>query len=102
MTKYQRRQYEIRYEIENYTCYKTNSPANHMAHRIANTKENRKKHGNMIDHNYNLVPVRDLTINDSFNIGNNPEKCNKLINIICIYVNKILTAKEITKMIEGE
>ena len=102
MTKYQRRQYEIRYEIENYTCYKTNSPANHMAHRIANTKANLKKYGGAIDHNFNLVPVRDLTINDSFNIGNNPAKCDKLIKLIIWNNQKIISAKEITEYIEGE
>ena len=102
MTKYQKKQYGIRYEIENEMCYKTNSHANHMAHRIANTKDNRKRYGNMIDHNFNLVPVRDLTINDSFNIGNNPEKCNILMNIICLRHSEALTAKEITEIIEGE
>ena len=50
------------------------------AHRIANTKANRKKYGKaIIDHIDNWASVCSLRCNSAMNIGNNPVKCDKLI-----------------------
>ena len=44
-----------------------------LAHRIANTKANRKRYGVLvIDHEANLRPVCSLTCNDKANIGGRP------------------------------
>jgi len=101
MTNYQKRQYEIRYEIEDYICYKSGKPAIMIAHRLSNGKSNRKLYGRLIDHNFNLVPVSDMKINDSFNIGNNPEKCRKLISLIENNIYDLISAKVITSIIEN-
>lgn len=53
------------------------------AHRIANTKINRKKWGDfVIDHPLNIAIVCSLPCNDKCNIGNNPGKCFELIEKI--------------------
>ena len=44
-----------------------------LAHRIANTKPNRKRYGApVIDHEANLRPVCSLACNDASNIGGRP------------------------------
>ena len=54
------------------------------AHRIANTKVNRKKYGkHIIDHIDNWAAVCSLRCNDAMNIGNNPVECDKLVLKIC-------------------
>jgi len=102
MTYYQRREYEKRYEIEKYRCAKTGKRATQIAHRISNSKVNRKLYGNKIDHNFNLVPVCDLESNDSFNIGGNPGKVTNLIYLIENCQDEDLTCDYITKFIEDE
>jgi hypothetical protein len=67
-----------------------------QAHRIANTKTNRKVFGNKIDRNENLVSVCCLECNDSYNIGNNPVKSAKLIAIIKENGRNVMT-KEIDR-----
>lgn len=54
------------------------------AHRIANTKSNRKKYGDMIiDHPMNIAIVCSLKCNDDCNIGfNKAETLNLLEKII--------------------
>lgn len=53
------------------------------AHRIANTKANRKKWGDfVINHPLNIAIVCSLPCNDKCNIGNNPGKCFELIEKI--------------------
>ena len=99
MTDKQRYQYNIRYTLDNYTCQSCGKPAKQMAHRIANTKTNRKVYGNKIDHNENLVSVCCLDCNGTYNIGNNPVKSAKLINIINEKVFYIKT-NEINRRLE--
>jgi hypothetical protein len=101
MTDFQKCEYAKRYEIENYLCYKTNSLATQMAHRIANNKTNRKKYGKLIDHNFNLVPVSSLEINDSFNIGMNDIRSLILIRLINENGNQIIKAESITELLGG-
>ena len=49
------------------------------AHRIANTKANRKKWGDVIiDHPLNIAIVCSLKCNDKCNIGNKPGDCYRL------------------------
>ena len=53
------------------------------AHRIANTKANRKKYGGfVIDHPLNIAIVCSLACNQSCNIGFNPGACLELIEQI--------------------
>ena len=60
------------------------------AHRIANTKTNRKKYGKaVIDHIDNWASVCSLRCNDAMNIGNNPVKCDKLV----LHIRKLTTGK---------
>jgi hypothetical protein len=83
MTDKQRTQYNIRYTLDEWLCQRCKKPARMQAHRIANTKVNRKVYGSkIIDDNKNLVSVCCLECNDSYNIGNNPEKCKKLVKLI--------------------
>ena len=50
-----------------------------VAHRIANTKSNRKKYGNeIIDHPLNKAVTHPGNCNDGMNIGMNPVKCRAL------------------------
>lgn len=91
MNDKQRYQYNIRYELDKRQCQKCGKAAKQMAHRIANTKTNRKVYGNIIDHNENLVSVCSLDCNGTFNIGNNPVKSAKLIAIINEKVHYIKT-----------
>lgn len=102
MNDKQKQQYKIRYEIENYLCYKSGKRAMNMAHRIANTKVNRKLYGNRIDHNFNLCPASSLEENDLFNIGNNPGKVRRLIELIDTRGNERLTAEYISNYIEDK
>lgn len=71
------------------------------AHRIAQSKVNRKKYGNeIIDHPYNIVwACVNNDCNDSFNIGNKPEKIKQLIWLIENCGNENLSAKKITDYI---
>lgn len=67
---------------DGYTCCfpGCGKPARHLAHRIANTKTNRKIYGDMvIDHDENVRSVcDDPTHNDYYNIGNQPAQAQKL------------------------
>jgi hypothetical protein len=76
--------------------------ATQIAHRIADTKANRKKYGRLIDHNFNLVPVSNLEVNSSFNIGMNDIKSLILILLIKNRGNAIIKAERITEIIGGE
>ena len=50
-----------------------------LAHRIANTIENRKIYGDaVIDHKLNLAVTHAGACNDAMNIGYNPEKSRTL------------------------
>jgi hypothetical protein len=93
MNDKQRYQYNIRYTLDAWSCQKCGRPATQMAHRIANTKTNRKIYGNKIDHNENLVSVCSLDCNSTYNIGNNPVKSAKLIAIINERVHYLKTAE---------
>lgn len=56
------------------------------AHRIANTKPNRAKYGDLvIDHTLNIAIVCSLACNQSCNIGNNPGKSLRLVKQIIEY-----------------
>lgn len=56
------------------------------AHRIANTEPNRNKWGSwVIDHPLNIAMVCSLNCNQVCNIGNNPEKCLRLVKRIVEY-----------------
>ena len=56
------------------------------AHRIANTKANRKKYGDLvIDHPLNIKIVCSLKCNDKCNIGYNKIECLKLVKEIAEY-----------------
>jgi hypothetical protein len=102
MDKYKSEQYSMRYEIENWLCSFTGLRASHMAHRIAQTKTNIQKYGKkIIHHNFNLVPVQTLEINDSYNIANKPNKRRKLIELIKMNGNERLTVKEINQILEA-
>jgi hypothetical protein len=53
------------------------------AHRIADTKANRRKWGDwIIDHTLNGEYVCSLKCNDALNCGNNPAKCYELVQRI--------------------
>jgi len=54
-----------------------------LAHRVARTRNHLDKYGTeVIDHDLNLVPVRNLTENDRCNIGNRPVEANELLQRI--------------------
>jgi len=74
-----------------------------IAHRIADTKVNRKVYGNhIIDHPYNKLWACILNkCNDRWNIGNNPEKCKKLVNLIFTCSGLRMSVEEINEMLEG-
>lgn len=56
------------------------------AHRIANTKANRAKFGDLVmDHQLNIAIVCSLKCNDSCNIGYNPGACIELARNIYDY-----------------
>ena len=81
MTKKQREQYERRYAIEGYAT-PGGLPARQMAHRIANTKTNRRAYGSdVVDSYINLVPVATLQENARYNIGNRPELCKRIAEL---------------------
>ena len=51
-----------------------------LAHKIANTKCNKKKYGkDIINHSLNLVLTCSLECNAKCNIGNRPERCKELV-----------------------
>jgi len=53
------------------------------AHRIADTKSNRRKYGNdIVDAYENIAMTHAGRCNDGMNIGFNPGKCTQLINRI--------------------
>jgi hypothetical protein len=68
----------------NYTCQKCGQPAIFLAHRISKSRMNIEKYGKEIIHaENNLVPVCEKQkCNDSFNIGFNQGKIEKLLKII--------------------
>jgi hypothetical protein len=74
-----------------------------ISHRIANTKVNKKKYGKeIIDHDYNKAYTCISNIcNDGYNIGMNPEKCQKLVHLIWTRSEEKLSAKYITNYLEG-
>ena len=89
---------------ENFICGYCGKYIGHsgcVADRISQSKNNRKKHGSdIIDHPYNKVYTCITNkCNDKYNIGNNPNKANKLIELIIKNGNDNLSAKEITKII---
>ena len=54
-----------------------------VAHKIANTKANRKRFGShIIDHRLNKATTHAGQCNSAMNIGNNPGKCAELIRRI--------------------
>ena len=102
MTEKQKEQYKIRYSLDDYMCQRCCNPASQISHRIAKTKVNYKKYGkDIIDHNINLVSACCLECNDSFNIGNNPGKCNLLIEFITRNYNEIISSEKINKLLEN-
>lgn len=105
MTEKRRIQYEIRYELDNYVCQKCSVYATHIAHRIANEKVNRKKYGKeVIDHNFNIVSVcssKGKGCNDSYNIGNKPNQCKKLVELIIKQGDERLSTVYINNYIKG-
>jgi hypothetical protein len=67
---------------DGWTCKCGKWPIETTAHRIAQTKANLKKYGpGIIHHPFNIVAACDQC-NDSYNIGNNPGKCAKLVTLI--------------------
>ena len=103
MTDRQIEQYNIRYQLDSYTCQKCGMPASQIAHRISKSKVNYKKYGhNIIDNNFNLVAVDCLECNSYFNIGCSTEKIKRLVNLIKERGNERLTSEVITRIIEGE
>jgi len=58
-------------------CHHDTQPQ--LAHRIANTKANRKRYGaKVIDDDRNIAPVCSLACNDACNIGGRPEEARAL------------------------
>ena len=98
MNKKRQAEYEKRYAIDGRICQRCGKPATQIAHRIANTKVNRKYWGELIDNCVNLVPVCNLECNASYNIGMKPIKCNRLQELA--EKDKNYTSKSITKYIE--
>ena len=97
---YKYEQYELRYQIDQRRCGKCGIPATHMSHRISQSIVNIKKYGwEIIQHHYNLVPACCQSHNDCWNIGNNPSKSFKLIELIKTRGNEKLTSKKITEVI---
>jgi len=72
-----------------------------VAHRIAQTKTNIKIYGKkVIDHTYNKVwTCFSFNCNDSFNVGNNPGKCNTLVHLINKQID--VETKKITKILNN-
>jgi hypothetical protein len=98
MTQKQIEQYEIRYQLDNWICKGCYEKATQIAHRIAQSKVNRKKYGNeIIDHNINLVSSCQ-ECNDSFNIGMNPGKTERLVEFIKENKDKLITSREIQRI----
>jgi len=96
-------QYLIRYELDNNVCQKCGIYATRIAHRIANTKVNRKKYtSKIVAHNMNLVSAcskKGTDCNDSYNIGMIDQKCNRLVDLIKQRGNERLTSAFITEYI---
>lgn len=108
---------DIALQRDNYICQKCGKPALTVAHRIAKSKANKlfifkyiyeKKqeftsHANvnkMIHHQFNLVTACNGNCNDSYNIGMNPEKSKKLIELIWSMGNENLSVKEIEEFLK--
>lgn len=75
------------YIRDRYQCCHCGRPVSlgmpQRAHRIANTKANRKKFGfEIIDHIENWALVCSARCNDAMNIGNNPVECKRLLSRI--------------------
>lgn len=99
MTQYQKDQYMIRYELDNWLCQGCSKPATEQGHRIANTKVNRKVYGpEIIDHNMNIASSCQ-SCNSGFNIGNKPELCNILVSFIKHNFNKRVNTNEINVLL---
>jgi hypothetical protein len=116
---YQKKQYDIRYAIENNQCKccKINRcPATEIAHKISKSEENKKmviriylgKYNksitksdaeNVLNHNFNLVCTASRC-NAMFNIGNRPATAEKLIDLIYREGNQKKTVKEINEFLE--
>lgn len=102
MTEKQKEQYRLRYSLDDYVCQSCGKPASQISHRIAKTKVNYKKYGkDIIDHNINLVSACCLECNDSFNIGNNPWKSNKLREFIMFNFDEMISSEKINKLLEN-
>jgi len=68
---------------DNWICQHCGAYAVQVAHRISKSKINIKRFGKeIIHHAFNLAGVCCLYCNSRFNIENNPEKKNKLIQLI--------------------
>ena len=90
---------------DNYTCQKCDKYLGSngcIAHRIAQSKANYKKYGSkIIDHEFNKVySCITNNCNDSFNIGNKPLICEKLVKLI--REDGKLSTKNITVYLKGE
>ena len=107
MTEYYRQQRHLRLTIDCGICCRCGKKANQTAHRIARTKQAVLKLSlEVIDHNINLVPVCCLECNDSFNIGNDPGKVKKLVELITdnmqTTINNFIDHKQIVRIILKE
>ena len=70
-------------EYNGWECVICGDPATQLAHCIAQTKTNIKKYGKSVIHNWNnMLPVCSLYCNSRCNIGNNPAKTQKMLDII--------------------
>jgi hypothetical protein len=100
MTQKQIEQYKIRYNLDFYMCQRCGNKATQIAHLICKSKVNYKKYGkDIIDHNFNLASVCDLSCNSSFNIANRPIKVERLVNLIKERGDERLTTQEINEII---
>ena len=93
------------FALNNYVCPFTGKRVDQLAHCIPKTKANLKKYGEeIINHDYNLIPVHGLEANAKCLVENNAFKKAVLIGMIknAIYegVTKPLKAKEILHWIE--
>lgn len=92
-------------ERDGYICQKCGKYASngHIAHRIAETKLNKRLFGeDIIDHPFNKSWVCSLECNSSYNIGNNPRKRVELYGLIKSRGNEKFTAKQVDDFIKKE
>lgn len=97
---YKERNYVLRYTLDEWTCKypECEKRATMQAHRIAQTEANIKKYGfKTINHNFNLVSACGLEHNAYWNIGNNPDKTNKIIDLIKYQGDEYLKTESINK-----